>query len=82
MENTQPKVVMYTTQTCGYCKMAKAFFSENNISFEEYDVGMDAQKRQEMFDKSHQMGVPVITVGDSVVIGFDKPRLSELLGLS
>ena len=66
--------------------MAKEFFTENNIEFEDYDVAADEAKRDEMVEKTGQMGVPVITIGDEgaepeVVIGFDKPRISELLGL-
>lgn len=74
-------VTIYTTETCGYCKMAKEFFQKNNISYTEYDVGRDLEKRQEMIEKSGQMGVPVIMVGTDLVVGFNKPRLAELLGI-
>lgn len=75
------KVTIFTTPTCAYCKMAKEFFKQNNIQFEEKDVVKDAQARDEMINKSGQMGVPVIFVGDDIVVGFDKRRLSELLGI-
>lgn len=75
-------VAIYTTQTCGYCKMAKEFFQKNNVQYAEYDVGTDLPRREEMIAKSGQMGVPVITVGDDIVIGFNKPKLMELLGIS
>lgn len=80
-------VKIYSTPTCGYCKMAKEYFAENNVEFEDYDVAVDAEKRNEMVEKTGQMGVPVIIIGDEgedpeVVIGFDKPKIAELLGLS
>ncbi|HEX9830373.1 MAG TPA: glutaredoxin domain-containing protein [Thermodesulfobacteriota bacterium] len=83
------KVVIYSTPTCVYCNSAKEFFKQNNIQYEDYDVATDLQKRQEMIERSGQMGVPVILVSDSstpseqgeMVIGFDKPRLVELLGI-
>lgn len=75
------KVKIYTTPTCIYCKMAKQWFKENNISYEEKDVSSDAQSRKEMIDKSQQMGVPVIEVGGELIIGFDKERLGELLNI-
>ena len=75
------KVSIYTTPTCMYCKAAKEFFKENNISYEEYDVASDAEKREEMIQKSGQMSVPVIFVGDEMVIGFNKDKLSKLLGI-
>ncbi len=75
-------VAIYTTVTCGYCKMAKEYFQKNNVEYQEFDVGTDLAKRQEMIEKSGQMGVPVITVGSDMIVGFNKPRLQELLGLS
>ena len=62
--------------------MAKEFFAANNVPFTEYNVGTDLEKRKEMVDKSGQMGVPVIFVDNNMVIGFDKPHLSQLLGIA
>ena len=75
-------VSIYTTDTCSYCKLAKDFFQKNNVEFQEFNVGSDLEKRQEMIEKSGQMGVPVITVGSDIVVGFNKSRLEELLGVS
>ena len=74
-------VAIYTTETCGYCKMAKEFFQKHNVEFQEFDVGKDLAKRQEMIEKSGQMGVPVISVGPDMIVGFNKARLSELLNI-
>lgn len=74
-------VSIYSTETCGYCKMAKDFFTKNNVAYQEFDVGHDLEKRQEMIEKSGQMGVPVIMIGDDIVVGFNKPKLQELLNL-
>lgn len=62
--------------------MSKEFFKEHNVAFTEYNVAADLEKRQEMISRSGQMGVPVIYVGDELTIGFDKERLSELLGIA
>lgn len=75
------KVTIYSTPTCGYCKLAKEFFTENDVAYEEFDVSTDEAKRTEMIEKSGQMGVPVIYVDDEMTVGFDKEKLSELLGL-
>lgn len=61
--------------------MAKDFFKEKNIAFTDYDVAADTTKRAEMVEKSGQMGVPVIFVGEEMVIGFNKPVIVKLLGL-
>lgn len=74
-------VVIYSTPTCGYCKIAKAFFKEHNVEYTEKDVAIDLVAREEMLAKSKQMGVPVITIDDNLVVGFDKGKLSQLLGI-
>lgn len=76
-----PKVIMYTTPTCGYCKLAKDFFNQHNVEFQEKDVTVDLEAREYMIQKSGQLGVPVIEVDDTMVLGFDKGKLSQLLGI-
>lgn len=81
MAEESKTVVIYTTPTCSFCKMAKEYFTENDVKYTEYNVAEDAEKRQEMIDKTGQMGVPVIMIGEEVIIGFDKEKLAGLLGL-
>lgn len=73
------KIKIYTTSSCVYCKMAKEFFAEKGLIYEEFDVSENIEKRKEMIDKSGQMGVPVIEIGDEIIIGFDKAKISELV---
>jgi len=75
------QVTIYTTPTCHFCQMSKEFFKENNVAYTEYNVASDMEKRQEMIDRSGQMGVPVIFIGEEMIIGFDKKRFVENLGL-
>lgn len=74
-------VTIYSTPVCHFCHAAKDFFKENNIEYTEHDVASDMDKRTEMIDMTGQMGVPVIKVGDDVIIGFDEAKLKELLKL-
>ena len=74
-------VTIYSTPVCHFCHAAKEFFKENNVAYTEYDVAADTDKRTEMIDMTGQMGVPVIRIGDDVIIGFDEPKLKELLSL-
>ncbi len=83
MSNTQKKVEIYSTPACHFCHMAKEFFGEHNIAFTDYNVAVDTSKREEMMDKSGQLGVPVIVIDDrDVIVGFDQRRLSDLLGVA
>jgi glutaredoxin-like YruB-family protein len=74
-------VTIYSTPVCHFCQAAKDFFKENNIEYTEHDVAADVEKRTEMVDMTGQMGVPVIKIGDDVVIGFDEEKVKELLKL-
>jgi glutaredoxin 3 len=77
------KVEIYSTPTCHFCHMAKDFFTTHNVAFSDYDVAVDTAKRTEAIEKSGQMGVPVIIIDDKdVIIGFDRDRLSSILGIS
>ncbi len=73
------KVVVYTTPTCAFCHQAKQFLSRQGIPFVEKNVAADRKAAVEMVRISGQQGVPVITVDGQVVVGFDQPRLRQLL---
>ena len=76
-----PKVKIYSTPTCPYCKLAKEFMTEKGVEYENVDVSTDQEGAQEMIKKSGQMGVPVIDVDGKIVVGFDKEQLGKLLGV-
>lgn len=59
--------------------MAKEFFQSKGVNYTEFDVSADEAKRGEMVEKSGQMGVPVIDIENSIIIGFDEPKIRELL---
>ena len=75
-------VIIYSTPTCHFCQMAKDFLKEKGIAYTEFDVAHDLERRQEMIQKSGQMGVPVIVVNGEKIVGFDRERLATLLGVS
>jgi glutaredoxin 3 len=76
------KVLVYSTPTCPYCVRLKQYLTEKNVVFENYDVGADQAKAEEMIQKSGQMGVPVIDIDGKIIIGFDKTEIQQALGLS
>jgi len=75
-------VTVYSTKACPYCRMAKAFLDKQGIKYTSIDVGEDVAAAQKMIELSGQQGVPVITVDDEVIVGFDSRRLNELFGSS
>ncbi len=75
-------IKVYSTPVCPWCNVAKDFFKSHKIDFEDIDVSIDEKAAQYMIQKSGQMGVPVIEIDDKIIIGFNKPVLEEILGIS
>ncbi len=74
-------VTIYSTPTCPYCKQAKEFLNTNEVAFTDIDVSTDASKAQEMIEKSGQMGVPVLDIDGEIIVGFDRERIAQKLGI-
>ncbi len=75
------KVIIYSTPTCVYCKMAKDFFAKNGAQYQEHNVAEDEQARAEMVEKSRQLGVPVIDINGEIFVGFNREELARALGI-
>ena len=81
-----PKITIYSTKTCSFCKMLKSYLNQNGISYEEKLADDDMTVAQELFDKSHQLGVPFTIIEQDVksevsILGFDRPKFDKVLGL-
>lgn len=73
------KVKIYTTTTCPYCVMAKDYFKEKGVEYEEYNVAEDRNAYEEMVKKSNQMGVPVVDINGTIIVGFNRTAIDEAL---
>lgn len=74
-------VKIYSTPTCPFCIRTKQFLKDNNIIFQDIDVSANQDAVREMIQKSGQMGVPVLDIDGEIIIGFDKERIKQTLGL-
>jgi glutaredoxin-like YruB-family protein len=72
-------VEIYSTESCHFCHMAKEWLTAKGIPFVDYNVGSDLEKRKEMVEMTGQMGVPVIKIGDDVMVGFNEGKMASLL---
>ncbi len=70
---------VYSTPTCPYCKMVKGYLDEKGVAYQDIDVSSDEAGKEEMVKKSAQMGVPVIDVHGTIIIGFDKEKIEKAL---
>jgi glutaredoxin-like YruB-family protein len=76
------KIIIYSTPTCHFCHIAKEYFKSKNLAYEEINVAGNVEKQKELVAKSGQFGVPVIMIDDKMIVGFDRPRINQLLGIS
>jgi len=79
--NNQESVIVYSTPTCPICKQVKDFLNAKNIEFEDINVAENAEKAKEIAEKTGQMSVPVIQIGNNLLVGFDKEKLKEALNI-
>lgn len=75
-------IKVYSTPVCPYCITLKNFLKEQGFEFEDIDVSQDETARQALVEKSGQMGVPVSDIDGQIVVGFDKAKISTLLGIN
>ena len=80
-QNSQPKVIIFTTPTCSFCTTAKRYFREHKIRFRDIDVSRDQKSAMDMQRKTGQTGVPVILINNRPIVGFDKPKINRLLNI-
>lgn len=73
-------IIIYSTNTCPYCVMAKEYFEKQGVEFTEKNVQMDHDAAKEMVEKSHQLGVPVIDINGTIILGFDRGAIDKALG--
>ncbi len=77
----QPRVLMFSTPSCSFCNKAKRYFRQKGVRFRDIDVSRDQAAARDMQRRSGQMGVPVIDIGGHIIVGFDQPKIDQLLGL-
>ena len=74
-------VKVYSTNSCPWCVKAKQYLKSKNVNFSEINVSVDMEGRREMVNISGQMGVPVLNINGSVIVGFDKAAIDSALRL-
>ena len=72
-------VTIYTTDSCPWCVKAKEYLKSKNITYQEFNVAEDMEAREAMVSKSKQMGVPVLDINDTIIIGFDREAIDKAL---
>lgn len=76
---SMPKVVLFTTSSCSWCRRAKKYFKENRVPFKEVNVEKDPEAARDLVKKTGQTGVPVVKIGGRWIAGFDRPAIEREL---
>lgn len=80
-QEKQKKVIVYSTPTCPHCNSLKEYLKQHQISFRDIDVSKDQKMAQELVRKSGQQGVPQTEINGKIVVGFNRPKINEMLGI-
>lgn len=72
-------ITVYSTTWCGFCHAAKQYFDKLGVKYTDINVEQDQAAAQEMIKKSGQMGVPVIDMDGTIIVGFDRARIDQQL---
>jgi len=80
------QIMLYTTEPCGFCRQAKALLNKRGLTYDEINLAMDADGRDELAKRTGMMTFPQVIIGDELVGGFNEllsaersGRLTELL---
>jgi glutaredoxin len=77
-------ITIFTTNTCGYCKMVKQFLTTKGFSYDEINLDNQPEKQQEAFELSGQLTVPItlVTKADDskqVIVGYNLAQLAPAI---
>ena len=74
-----PKITLYSTENCVYCVKAKELFNKIGRAFEEVRFEDNPVAFQAIADRVGAMSVPIITIGESVIVGYSPNKILEAL---
>ena len=77
--HSHPTVTIYSSPTCAFCHMAMEYFKDKNIAFTEKDISSNAEAYEFVVNEVGQAVTPIITINDTVVVGFDRPKIEDAL---
>lgn len=77
---------LYALSTCPYCRMTKRYLDDHGITYEMTEVDtLEGDEKQAVVDEvktlSGGTSFPVLTIDGHVIVGFNKSKMADLLGL-
>ncbi len=78
---TQPKVIVFSTPACSWCRTLKQYLKKHEIRFKDIDVSRDQAAAKDMVRRTGQQGVPVTLINSRAIVGFNKTEINKLLNI-
>lgn len=78
-DKTAPNIIIYSSPTCGFCYMVKDYLKNKGYDFIEKDISMDEEALRFVLTKVGQAVTPIITIGENIIVGFDRPKIDAAL---
>lgn len=79
MNDDRPAVTIYSAPWCAFCHMAKRYLADKKVAYADIDVEKDPDGAKAIVEKTGQAGIPVIQIGNEVILGFDRPKIDLAL---
>lgn len=79
MDKQNNTIIVYGAEWCAFCKEAMRYFDQQNVKYEYRNVEEKPEYGQEAVEKSGQFGIPVIDMGGTIIVGFDRPKIDATL---
>jgi glutaredoxin-like protein NrdH len=83
---TVPQIKVFALTTCPYCRMTRKYLDDHDVAYEVVEVDkLEGQERTDTIEEVKRLSggtsFPVVVIGDEVIVGFNKPRISALVGI-
>lgn len=81
-----PQIKVFALTTCPYCRMTRKYLDDHDVAYEVVEVDkLEGQERTDTIEEVKRLSggtsFPVVVIGDEVIVGFNKPRISALVGI-
>ncbi len=77
---TKPSVTIYSATWCAFCHAAKDYLDKKGVTYTDLDIEKDPANAQAVVEKSGQLGIPVLDINGTIIVGFDRPKIDAALG--
>lgn len=72
-------VIIYSADWCAFCHAAKDYLDKLGVKYDDRNVEENREYAEEAVTKSKQMGIPVLDINGTIIVGFDREKIDASL---